>query len=110
MSGSDRQPHQRQPGRPATVTIKTVIERRFPPSDHMLAEHDLQQATRFRGACGHIPSSQLFEIDAVRCASRLQRQTGTLSFRTFLSDHRPGAPCGTASQTMVETDGIEPTT
>ncbi|PXW60591.1 hypothetical protein BY998_109199, partial [Methylobacterium sp. B4] len=35
---------------PATVTIKTVIERRFPPFDHMLAEHDLQQATRFRGA------------------------------------------------------------
>ena len=24
----------------------------------MLAEHDLQQATRFRGTCGHIPSSR----------------------------------------------------
>ena len=68
MSGSDRQPHQRQPGRPATVTIKTVIERRFPPSDHMLAEHNLQRAPCFRRTRGHIPSSQLFEIDAVRCA------------------------------------------
>ena len=110
MSGSDRQPHQRQPGRPATVTIKTVIERRFPPSDHMLAEHDLQQATRFRGACGHIPSSQLFEIDAVRCAKAPAEANSNSLFPDCLSDHRLGAPCGTANETMVETDGIEPTT
>ena len=75
-------------GRPATVTIKTVIERRFPPSDHMLAEHDLQQATRFRGACGHIPSSQLFEIDAVRCAKAPAEANSNSLFPDFLVSHR----------------------
>ena len=74
---------------PATVTIKTVIERRFPPFDHMLAEHDLQQATRFRGACGHIPSSQLFEIDALHGATRSCRQTLTFLVRTFFSVTAP---------------------
>ncbi len=111
MSGSDRQPHQRQPGRPATVTIKTVIERRFPPSDHMLAEHDLQQATRFRGACGHIPSSQLFEIDATCCAQRWQGQTCTLSPDSFVSPPlRHAMFSAPSAKKMVETDGIEPTT
>ena len=59
-------------GRPATVTIKTSDRTALQPSDHMLAEHDLQQATRFRGARGHIPSSRCAMIDAVPGANALK--------------------------------------
>ena len=41
----------------------------------MLAEHNLQRAPCFRRTRGHIPSSQLFDIDAACCAQRSQGQT-----------------------------------
>ena len=59
MSGSDRQPlEERMQGRPATVTIKTSDQTASRPSDHMLAEHNLQRAPCFRRTRGHIPSSR----------------------------------------------------
>lgn len=41
-----------------TVTIKTSDQTASRPSNHMLAEHDLQRAPRFHETRGHIPSSQ----------------------------------------------------
>lgn len=41
----------------------------------MLAEHNLQRAPCFRRTRGHIPSSQLFNIDAKPGAGRSGRQT-----------------------------------
>lgn len=96
-------------GRPATVTIKTSDQAASRPPSHMLAEHDLQQATRFRGACGHIPSSRC-SISMPPVALSAHKGKLLPSLRISWSVHRLGAPCGTSNETMVETDGIEPTT
>jgi hypothetical protein len=66
----------------------------------MLAEHDLQQATRFRGACGHIPSSRC-SISMPPAALSAHKGKLALSLRI-----RPR----TLEEALVETDGIEPTT
>ena len=72
---------------PATVTIKTSDQTAARPSNHMLAEHDLQQATRFHGACGHIPSSRC-SISMPPAALSAHKGKLLLSLRTFLSSHR----------------------
>ena len=64
----------------------------------MLAEHDLDPDPAFAGPNGHIPSSQ-FEISmplAVLCTRK-----GKLA---------SSCPDASTTKSMVETDGIEPTT
>ncbi|WP_162091588.1 hypothetical protein [Methylorubrum populi] len=69
----------------------------------MLAEHDLQQAIRFRGACGHIPSSRC-SISMPPAALSAHKGKLLPSLRISLSLTAPH------EEALVETDGIEPTT